>query len=119
MVRQSDAFKLPMNRNATTQATLAQAGTLHRPSAAAGNLKDFHALAFAACTGWPGWDSCGFIGSQVSAAPPRRRTVSEQMAGHRWGRVLLHAACAVRDHKLQWHWRGIRREFGSITVATA
>jgi hypothetical protein len=27
-----------------------------------------------------------------------------------FGRILLHLACACRDHKFQWHWRGIRRE---------
>jgi len=27
-----------------------------------------------------------------------------------FGRILLHLACAYRDHKYQWHWRGIQRE---------
>jgi hypothetical protein len=26
------------------------------------------------------------------------------------GRILLHVVCACRDHKYQWHWRGIQRE---------
>jgi hypothetical protein len=33
-----------------------------------------------------------------------------QLAQFSFGRVLLHVACAWRDHKYQWHWRGIRRE---------
>jgi len=28
-----------------------------------------------------------------------------------FGRILLHVICACRDHKCQWHWRGILREF--------
>jgi hypothetical protein len=31
-----------------------------------------------------------------------------------FGRILLHVACACRDHKYQWHWRGIRREILSL-----
>lgn len=26
------------------------------------------------------------------------------------GRIVLHLVCACRDHKYQWHWRGILRE---------
>jgi hypothetical protein len=28
----------------------------------------------------------------------------------RFGRILLHMACAMRDHHVRWHWLGIRRE---------
>src|SRR5216117_694119 len=34
-----------------------------------------------------------------------------QLANFNFGRILLHLACACRDHKYQWHWRGILREF--------
>jgi hypothetical protein len=30
---------------------------------------------------------------------------------NRFGRVVLHLVCALRDHHLRWHWNGIRREF--------
>lgn len=33
-----------------------------------------------------------------------------QLAQSSFGRILLHVACACRDHKYQWHWQGIRRE---------
>ena len=26
------------------------------------------------------------------------------------GRIVLHAACAVKDGRVQWHWEGIKRE---------
>ncbi|HUS33826.1 MAG TPA: hypothetical protein VM680_00600 [Verrucomicrobiae bacterium] len=26
------------------------------------------------------------------------------------GRVILHAACAMKDGHVQWHWQGIKRE---------
>jgi len=32
------------------------------------------------------------------------------LAESRWGRTALHVVCAVRDHHLLWHWRGILRE---------
>jgi hypothetical protein len=32
------------------------------------------------------------------------------LAQSSFGRILLHMACASRDHKYQWHWQGIRRE---------
>jgi hypothetical protein len=32
------------------------------------------------------------------------------LAESRWGRTVLHVMCAVRDHHLLWHWRGILRE---------
>jgi hypothetical protein len=28
-----------------------------------------------------------------------------------FGRVLLHLACLLRDHRVRWHWSGIVREF--------
>jgi len=38
-----------------------------------------------------------------------------KLAQSSFGRILLHLACACRDQKYQWHWRGIRREFkGSL-----
>jgi len=43
---------------------------------------------------------------------------AQQLAQFRFGRILLHAACAFRDHKYGWHWRGIVRElFGGAAVA--
>ena len=27
------------------------------------------------------------------------------------GRIVLHLVCACRDHRFQWHWRGVLREF--------
>jgi hypothetical protein len=33
-----------------------------------------------------------------------------ELAQHSFGRILLHLACACRDHNFQWHWRGILRE---------
>jgi hypothetical protein len=27
------------------------------------------------------------------------------------GRIVLHVVCAWRDHRFQWHWRGVLREF--------
>jgi hypothetical protein len=33
-----------------------------------------------------------------------------RLAEHPFGRVLLHVACALRDHHWSWHWAGIRRE---------
>jgi hypothetical protein len=33
-----------------------------------------------------------------------------QRAQHRFGRILLYLACAFRDYKYQWHWRGVCRE---------
>jgi len=32
------------------------------------------------------------------------------LAESRWGRVVLHLVCALRDHHLRGHWQGIRRE---------
>ena len=37
--------------------------------------------------------------------------VSQMIANHRIGRVLLHALCALHDRRWEWHWRGIAREF--------
>lgn len=33
-----------------------------------------------------------------------------KLAGSRIGRIVLHAVCAMRDHKWQWHFNGILRE---------
>jgi hypothetical protein len=33
-----------------------------------------------------------------------------QLAGSPAGRIVLHVACAWRDHRFQWHWRGMVRE---------
>jgi len=33
-----------------------------------------------------------------------------QLAQFRFGRILLHAICACRDRKYQWHLSGVRRE---------
>jgi len=37
------------------------------------------------------------------------------LAESRFGRVLLHVVCALRDHHLRWHWKGIRREFAAAS----
>jgi hypothetical protein len=34
-----------------------------------------------------------------------------KLARSSFGRVLLHLACAWRDHHYQWHWSGVLREF--------
>jgi hypothetical protein len=37
-----------------------------------------------------------------------------KLAQTRFGRVLLHVICCLRDPRhLIWHWHGVRREFGS------
>jgi len=36
------------------------------------------------------------------------------LAQSSFGRVVLHLVCACRDHKYQWHWCGIRREFCKV-----
>jgi hypothetical protein len=33
-----------------------------------------------------------------------------QLAASPAGRIVLHLACAWRDHRFQWHWRGVARE---------
>jgi hypothetical protein len=40
----------------------------------------------------------------------REDDMQVQLAQHSFGRILLHLACAFRDHKYQWHWRGVCRE---------
>ena len=30
------------------------------------------------------------------------------------GRIVLHLLCARRDHRIQWHWRGVLREFARV-----
>jgi hypothetical protein len=37
-----------------------------------------------------------------------------RLAESRYGRVLLHLICALHDHQLRWHWRGILREFSRV-----
>ncbi|MCI0537887.1 MAG: hypothetical protein L0Z50_21950 [Verrucomicrobiales bacterium] len=37
-------------------------------------------------------------------------TMQTLLVESRWGRTALHVRCAVRDHHLLWHWRGILRE---------
>jgi TPR repeat protein len=39
--------------------------------------------------------------------------VKAYLAQSSFGRILLHVACAWRDHKYQWHWLGIRRELSA------
>jgi hypothetical protein len=33
-----------------------------------------------------------------------------QLATSPAGRIVLHLACAWRDHRYQWHWQGVARE---------
>jgi hypothetical protein len=33
------------------------------------------------------------------------------LAGSPAGRIALHLLCAWRDHRFQWHWQGVVREF--------
>lgn len=33
------------------------------------------------------------------------------LAQSSFGRIVLHAVCACRDHNYQWHWHGVLREF--------
>jgi hypothetical protein len=33
-----------------------------------------------------------------------------QLAASPAGRIALHLVCAWRDHRFQWHWRGVTRE---------
>jgi hypothetical protein len=39
-----------------------------------------------------------------------------RLAESRYGRIMLHVICALRDHHLGWHWRGIHRELARRTV---
>jgi hypothetical protein len=42
--------------------------------------------------------------------------MNEQLAKSRFGRVILHAVCLLRNpHRAHWHWRGIVREFHPAT----
>ena len=34
----------------------------------------------------------------------------EYMTQHRFGRIILHTVCALRNHKWAFHWPGIVRE---------
>jgi hypothetical protein len=43
--------------------------------------------------------------------------MAAQLARTSFGRVLLHLACASRDHKYAWHWRGIIRELAKFWIA--
>ena len=33
-----------------------------------------------------------------------------QLAASPAGRIVLHLACAWRDHRFHWHWQGVARE---------
>lgn len=33
------------------------------------------------------------------------------LAKSRYGRMVLHLVCLLRDSHIRWHWQGIRREF--------
>ena len=50
--------------------------------------------------------------ASAHTAPARTSQADMQvyLARTSFGRVLLHVACACRDHKYQWHWRGVLRE---------
>lgn len=37
-----------------------------------------------------------------------------KLAHYPIGRVVLHMVCLAQDHKLRWHWAGIRREFYAL-----
>jgi hypothetical protein len=37
-------------------------------------------------------------------------TMQTHLAQFSFGRIMLHAACACRDHKYAWHWQGVVRE---------
>jgi hypothetical protein len=36
--------------------------------------------------------------------------MKNHIAQYPFGRILLHLACLLRDHKMAWHWNGITRE---------
>lgn len=59
-----------------------------------------------------------FVGEEQNGGSPKLRN---ELAGSRCGRVILHALCVIHHpNRLQWHWRGIVREFGvSPQTATA
>jgi len=66
---------------------------------------------------WPP-DFCKFppVGAYLTCASEQRKQsktlnfMQILLAQSSFGRILLHLACAYRDHKYQWHWRGIQRE---------
>ena len=37
-------------------------------------------------------------------------TAKLELAASPAGRIVLHLACAWRDHRFQWHWQGMARE---------
>jgi hypothetical protein len=47
----------------------------------------------------------------VQAGLAEEVTMQVLLSEFRYGRVLLHVICAVRDRHVRWHWLGIRREF--------
>jgi len=54
---------------------------------------------------------CGMEASAHSApAKTSQVNMQDYLAQTGFGRVLLHVACACRDHKYQWHWQGVLRE---------
>ena len=40
-----------------------------------------------------------------------------QLAASPVGRIVLHAACALRDHRFRWHWAGVARELASLELS--
>jgi len=44
------------------------------------------------------------------------RRLAERMAGHRTGRIGLHAAALLFDRELRWHAAGIARELAALTL---
>jgi hypothetical protein len=45
-----------------------------------------------------------------AAAAGFGRQAKLQLATSSAGRIVLHLACAWRDHRYQWHWQGMARE---------
>jgi len=60
-------------------------------------------------------DFGGPIGS-VKRSLNLKGNMQARMAESRYGRIMLHVICALRDHRLRWHWRGIHRELAGRTV---
>ena len=54
------------------------------------------------------------IRQSIALAVARHSPVAQaQLAATSSGRIALHFVCAWRDHKLQWHGRGVVRELFS------
>jgi hypothetical protein len=54
---------------------------------------------------------------QPSLVFPFVPSVSQMIANSRVRRVLLRTLCAIRDHRWDWHWRGMVREFSGFWEA--